>query len=62
MSIAVAHHCHWQLNHGLLPSGPTPELVTELAANVREQMDVTYCVGESGATGPTVPGPPFVHV
>jgi nicotinamide mononucleotide (NMN) deamidase PncC len=43
-------------------NGPTPELVTELAANVREQMDVTYCVGESGATGPTVPGPPFVHV
>ncbi|KAG1824100.1 hypothetical protein EV424DRAFT_1471975 [Suillus variegatus] len=42
--------------------GPTPELVTELAANVREQMDVTYCIGESGATGPTVPGPPFVHI
>ncbi|KAG1743804.1 hypothetical protein EDB19DRAFT_1697035 [Suillus lakei] len=42
--------------------GPTPELVTELAVNVREQMDVTYCIGESGATGPTVPGPPFVHV
>ncbi|KAG2362974.1 competence/damage-inducible CinA family protein [Suillus spraguei] len=42
--------------------GPTPELVTELAVNVREQMDVTYCIGESGATGPTVPGAPFVHV
>ncbi|KIK34209.1 hypothetical protein CY34DRAFT_813087 [Suillus luteus UH-Slu-Lm8-n1] len=42
--------------------GPTPQLVTELAVNVREQMDATYCIGESGATGPTVPGPPFVHV
>lgn len=42
--------------------GPTPQLVTELAINVREQMDATYCIGESGATGPTVPGPPFVHV
>jgi PncC family amidohydrolase len=42
--------------------GPTPELVTELAANVREQMDVTYCIGEWGAAGPTVLGPPVVHV
>ncbi|OAX37630.1 hypothetical protein K503DRAFT_742437 [Rhizopogon vinicolor AM-OR11-026] len=42
--------------------GPTPELVTGLAVSVREQMDVTYCIGESGATGPTVPGPPFTHV
>ncbi|KAG1764425.1 hypothetical protein EDD22DRAFT_451958 [Suillus occidentalis] len=42
--------------------GPTPELVTELAANVREQMDVTYCIGEWGAAGPTVLGPPIVHV
>ncbi|KAG1857032.1 hypothetical protein DFJ58DRAFT_913591 [Suillus subalutaceus] len=43
-------------------SGPTTELVTELAANVREQMDVTYCIGEWGAAGPTVLGPPIVHV
>lgn len=43
----------------ILPSGPTPELVTELAANVREQMDVTYCIGEWGAAGPTVLGPPI---
>jgi PncC family amidohydrolase len=42
--------------------GPTPDLVTELAANVREQMDVTYCIGEWGAAGPTVLGPPVVHV
>ncbi|KAG2124796.1 hypothetical protein DEU56DRAFT_892882 [Suillus clintonianus] len=42
--------------------GPTPELVTELAANVREQMDVTYCIGEWGAAGPTVLGPPIVMV
>ncbi|OJA08700.1 hypothetical protein AZE42_10182 [Rhizopogon vesiculosus] len=42
--------------------GPTPELVTGLAVSIREQMDVTYCIGESGATGPTVPGPPFIHV
>ncbi|KAG0696348.1 hypothetical protein DFH29DRAFT_207771 [Suillus ampliporus] len=43
-------------------NGPTPELVTGLAVNVREQMGATYCIGESGATGPTVPGPPFIHV
>ncbi|KAG2362973.1 competence/damage-inducible CinA family protein [Suillus spraguei] len=40
--------------------GPTPELVTELATSVREQMDATYCIGEWGAAGPTVPGPPLV--
>ncbi|KAG2136576.1 uncharacterized protein EDB93DRAFT_775376 [Suillus bovinus] len=43
-------------------NGPTPKLVMELAANVREQMDVTYCIGEWGAAGPTVPGPPLVHM
>ncbi|KAG2036584.1 hypothetical protein BDR03DRAFT_865840, partial [Suillus americanus] len=43
-------------------SGPTMELVTELAANVREQMVVTYCIGEWGAASPTVLGPPIVHV
>jgi len=42
--------------------GPTPELVTELAVSVREQMDTTYCIGESGATGPTVVRPTFVQV
>lgn len=52
----------WTDENLLNYKGPTPQLVTELAVNVREQMDATYCIGESGATGPTVPGPPFVHV
>ncbi|KAG1824757.1 uncharacterized protein BJ212DRAFT_1524161, partial [Suillus subaureus] len=42
--------------------GPTPELVTELATNVRERMDVAYCIGEWGAAGPTVLGLPIVHI
>ncbi|KAH7928808.1 hypothetical protein BV22DRAFT_1102774 [Leucogyrophana mollusca] len=42
--------------------GPTPELVAGLAVDIRKQLDTTYCIGESGATGPTVPGKPFVHV
>jgi nicotinamide mononucleotide (NMN) deamidase PncC len=52
----------WSWAANSLASGPTPDLVTELAANVREQMDVTYCIGEWGAAGPTVLGPPVVHV
>ncbi|KIJ16463.1 hypothetical protein PAXINDRAFT_162699 [Paxillus involutus ATCC 200175] len=44
--------------------GPTPdsELVTGLAKSVREQLGTTFCIGESGATGPTVRGKPYTHV
>ncbi|KAF9238129.1 hypothetical protein BU15DRAFT_88530 [Melanogaster broomeanus] len=42
--------------------GPTPELVSRLAVSVRIQLGTTYCIGESGATGPTVPGTPYTHV
>ncbi|KAF8843535.1 competence/damage-inducible CinA family protein, partial [Paxillus ammoniavirescens] len=42
--------------------GPTPELVTGLARSVREQLGTTFCIGESGATGPTVRGKPYTHV
>ncbi|KIX94316.1 uncharacterized protein Z520_10026 [Fonsecaea multimorphosa CBS 102226] len=36
--------------------GPTPELVEGLAKNVREKLQGTYCVGESGTAGPTASG------
>ncbi|KAF9224946.1 hypothetical protein BS17DRAFT_779340 [Gyrodon lividus] len=42
--------------------GPNAELVSGLTVNVREQLGTTYCVGESGATGPTIPGKPYTHV
>jgi len=33
--------------------GPTPEVVTGLAENVRQKLGSTYCVSESGTAGPT---------
>jgi len=36
--------------------GPTPKLVEGLASNVREKLQATYCVGESGTAGPTASG------
>ncbi|KAF4636184.1 hypothetical protein G7Y89_g1908 [Cudoniella acicularis] len=33
--------------------GPTPEIVSGLATNVRPKLGATYCVAESGTAGPT---------
>ncbi|KAH7912852.1 hypothetical protein BJ138DRAFT_1147317 [Hygrophoropsis aurantiaca] len=41
--------------------GPTTELVATLATDIREKLGTTYCIGESGATGPTVRGGIYVH-
>jgi len=33
--------------------GPTPAIVTTLAENVREKLETTYTISESGVAGPT---------
>lgn len=35
--------------------GPNPELVIKLATHLRGALGSTWCLGESGATGPTRP-------
>jgi nicotinamide mononucleotide (NMN) deamidase PncC len=34
--------------------GPTPDIVSKLAKNVRDKLEATYCIFESGTAGPTV--------
>lgn len=33
--------------------GPTPHVVSKLARNVRDKLEATYCLCESGTAGPT---------
>jgi len=39
--------------------GPTEEIVAGLASHVRDTLDATYCIGESGTAGAAVPGKSF---
>ena len=34
-------------------SGPTPQIVSDLAKHVRATLKSTYAIGESGTAGPT---------
>ncbi|EGN97171.1 hypothetical protein SERLA73DRAFT_183812 [Serpula lacrymans var. lacrymans S7.3] len=54
--------CGWSEQNIKDYRGATPEVVTGLATHVCNTLEAAYCIGESGATGPTVPGKPFLHV
>ncbi|KAH6669531.1 hypothetical protein B0J14DRAFT_598899 [Halenospora varia] len=43
----------WTQDHTTNYRGPTPEIVSGLASNVREKLNATYCISESGTAGPT---------
>ncbi|THC91242.1 hypothetical protein EYZ11_009300 [Aspergillus tanneri] len=43
----------WTKEHLDQYKGPTPEIVAGLADHVREKLESTYTIGESGTAGPT---------